>query len=205
MSGGNASYEKSFAEWLAKQGHSAQMSVIHSISREIDRFCLKRKILKKPLFETDDLGMLSNALDAVRSNKFFSFKHRKQKSTVVAVIQYYCCFIKEMQDIGIADESVNFPNEAPLNPGQEVSERESLVDFLAANNIEFIDNRPKNGCLWIIGGKELKELVKKCSDRGVRFHFKAGGARAVDHSSAWWTTDDFDNAAAVGSTIPAEE
>ena len=205
MSGGNVSYEKGFAEWLAKQGHSAQMSVIHSISREIDRFCLKRKILKKPLLETDDLGVLSNALDAVRSNKFFSFKYRKQKSTVVAVIQYYCCFIKGMQDIGIVAIRISIPNEAPLNPGQEVSERESLVDFLAANNIEFIDNRPKNGCLWIIGGKELKEFVKKCSDRGVRFHFKAGGARAVDHSSAWWTTDDFDNAAAVGSTIPAEE
>ena len=205
MSGGNASYEKGFAEWLVKRGHSAQMSVIHSISREIDRFCLKRKILKKPLFETDDLEMLFNALEAVRSNKFFSFKYRKQKSTVVAVIQYYCCFIKEMQDIGIVDESVNFPNEAPQNPGQEVLENEALVDFLAANNIEFIDNRPKNGCLWIIGGKELKELVKKCSDRGVRFHFKVDGARAVDHSPAWWTTDDFDNAAVVGPTLLAEE
>lgn len=231
MGGGNASYEKSFTEWLAKRVPSAQIPVTPSVYKGIDQFCLKRKILKKPLFETDDLGMLSNALEAIRNNKFFLFKYRKQKSTMVAVIQYYCRFIKEMQDIGSMVELENLPNEAfqnsghevlegealvdvkleklpneaPQNSGQEVFQKESLVDFLAANNIEFIDNRPKNGCLWIIGGKELKEFVDKCSTRGVRFHFKADGSRAVDYSSAWWTTDDFDSAAKVGPTIPVEE
>ena len=205
MSDSIASYENDFFEWLAKRVPSPRMPVIHSVFKGIDRFCLKRKILEKPIFETDDLAILSGAIETIRGSRILSLKYRKQKSIMVAAIQQYCRFIQEIEDNKSSVEPECMSKDSSKKSEQETVESGSLVDFLTANNISFIDNRQKNGCLWIIGGQEPKEFVDKCSIRGVRFHFKADGSRATDYSPAWWTTGEFDSAAEVGSIIPGGE
>ena len=191
----SASYENSFSEWLAKQVSPTQLSAIYSVFADINSFCLSRKILKKPLFETDDLVTLSNVREAVECSKLFALSHRKQKSTMIAAIQHYCRFIKEAKDNCSLIEHRCVSNDMSKGSQQETPASNSLIDFLVSNNISFIDNRQKKGCLWMIGGEELKTFADKCSVRGVTFHFKADGARATEYSSAWWTTDDFNSSA----------
>lgn len=195
MADSSVSYENSFSEWLAKQVSPAQLSAIYSVFTDIDSFCLNRKILKKPLFETDDLVTLASVREAVERSKIFAFSHRKQKGIMIAAIQHYCRFIKEVKDNSNLIEPRRVSNNQFLSSEQEIPARNSLLDFLIANNISFIDNRPQNGCLWMIGGEELKPFADKCSARGVTFHFKADGSRATEYSSAWWTTDDFNSSA----------
>ena len=89
MTDSSASYENIFSEWLAKQVPPAQFSTIQSVFTNINSFCLSRKILKKPLFETDDLVTLSKVRETVESNKIFAFIYRKQKSTMTAAMQHY--------------------------------------------------------------------------------------------------------------------
>lgn len=46
----------------------------------------------------------------------------------------------------------------------------AMFQFLLANGIEFIDNRSKNGALWIVGGSQLGDIARECKYRfGVTF------------------------------------
>ena len=202
MTDNSASYENIFSDWLAKQVSPAQLSAIYSVFTDINSFCLNRKILKKPLFETDDLVTLSKVRETVESNKIFAFIYRKQKSTMTAAMQHYYRFIKEAKDNRSLIEPIRMSNDKSQSSEQEISASNSLLDFLVANDISFIDNRQKNGCLWLIGGEELKEFADKCSAYGVTFHFKADGAKTTKHSPAWWTTDDSNNSTKSEPTVP---
>lgn len=195
MADSSVSYENSFSEWLAKQVTPAQLSAIYLVFSDINSFCLNQKILKKPLFETDDLVTLASVREAIERSKISAFNHRKQKGIMIAAIQHYCRFIKEIKDNSNLIELGCLSNNQLLSLEQKTPASNSLLDFLIANNISFIDNRPKKGCLWMIGGEELKAFADKCSALGVTFHFKADGSRATEYSSAWWTTDDFNNSA----------
>lgn len=205
MADSSASYENSFSEWLAKQVSPAQLSAIYSVFTDINGFCLSRKILKKPLFETDDLATLTNVWETVERSKAFALSYRKQKRIMIAAIRHYCRFIEEAKDNSNLIEPKRVSSDKSESAEQEITANNSLHDFLVANNISFIDNRQKNGCLWMIGGKELKVFADKCSARGVTFHFKAGGARATEYSSAWWTTDDFNNSVKSEPAVPVAD
>ena len=64
-----------------------------------------------------------------------------------------------------------------------------LIDFLIKHDVEYIDNRDKKGCLWIIGSDELNNVVKYCRvNFGVVFRFK-NSARALKGKNGWWTYD----------------
>lgn len=202
MADNSISYENSFSEWLAKQVSPARLSAIYSVFTDIDIFCLSRKILKKPLFETGDLATLTNVRDIVEHSKIFAFSYRKQKSIMIAALRYYCCFIKEVTDSSSLIVPKQVSSDTLESAEREITASRSLLDFLAANNIPFIDNRQKNGCLWMIGGEELKVFADKCSARAVIFHFKADGSKATGYSPAWWTIDDFNSSAKSEPIVP---
>jgi len=63
----------------------------------------------------------------------------------------------------------------------------SLVDYLKNRGLRVIDNRKLAGALWVVGGQELQSLLKPLSFQGIRFAYKAGGARASGYRPAWWT------------------
>ena len=79
-------------------------------------------------------------------------------------------------------------------PTQEASPKTasgstSKPDVLALLNeagVSYIDKRDKGGALWIIGGKELSDTVKKCQQLGMWFKFKAEGGKATKGKPGWW-------------------
>ena len=72
---------------------------------------------------------------------------------------------------------------APQQPAKP-----TVVSLLKAAGIKYIDNRSKGGALWAIGGPELSAFMKECHQKcGVRFTYKAGGGKATNGKSAWWT------------------
>ena len=140
MADSSPSYENSFSEWLAKQVSPSQLSAIYSVFIDINSFCLSRKILKRPIFETDDLMTLSKVRETVERSKIFSFIYRKQKATMTTAIQYYWRFIKEEKDNKSLIEPTSLLNDKTQGSKQEVPASNSLLDFLVVNNISFIDN-----------------------------------------------------------------
>lgn len=52
---------------------------------------------------------------------------------------------------------------------------DSLYSYLTSNNYEVIDNRPKGGSLWLVGGAELRPLINELRQKGITFQFTAKG------------------------------
>ena len=91
------------------------------------------------------------------------------------------------------DVSEMFQNQLQTE-AKEVSkvpeENDILIMFLKKHDVPFIDNRNKDGCLWIKGGHELDNVVKYCRcNLSVNFHYKEEGARTLNYEVGWWTRD----------------
>lgn len=70
--------------------------------------------------------------------------------------------------------------------GPSSDEDTDVIALLEKNKISFIDKRSNNGVLWILGGKELTDIVKQCRELGVKFTFKKDGGRATKGKAGWW-------------------
>ena len=172
MVNSNASYERNFSEWLAKQVSPAQLSAIYLAFTEINKFCLSRKILKKPLFETDNLAILLNVRETVEHSKIFAFTYKKQKSTMIMAIQYYYRFIKETQKADSSAEPQHVSNielkgqeqKAPLNAAITTQKMPLTTSSKKNNRLNFIEWLNKRdvptGNIFVI----LSSL-KHCSER----------------------------------------
>lgn len=66
---------------------------------------------------------------------------------------------------------------------------DGIVEWLIGHDISYIDNRHKSGALWMIGGKEMQDIVKMFKRHHVRFSFIKNGGTTTKGQSAWWTDD----------------
>lgn len=57
---------------------------------------------------------------------------------------------------------------------------------LLDNKMEFVDNRPNKGNLWVIGGKEIEVVLAPLEKHGAKFKFKQGGSKITGGKDAWW-------------------
>ena len=74
-----------------------------------------------------------------------------------------------------------------LNDDTESADEDELIKALKGYNLPYIDNRPKNGVLWVIGGIEIKDIIEQLSETGYVFHFKECGGKASKKRAGWWT------------------
>lgn len=63
----------------------------------------------------------------------------------------------------------------------------NILEFLNACGVQYVDKRTNGGSLWIIGGKELSNVVAKAKVLGYSFRFKEEGGRATKNQPGWWT------------------
>lgn len=103
MSGGRA-VENDFMKYLSERVSPAQLSELYRYYSEIEAFCLKIKVLKKPLFETTDFEIIKKVQRTIEQNKIFRITHRRQIKEIVEAGRHYYNFIKAGLYMDIADE-----------------------------------------------------------------------------------------------------
>ena len=96
MVGDKEKIEELFATWLAQNVPSAHLSELYFCYSEIEAYCLKIKVLRKPLFETIDLDIIKRAQKSVTESRIFQLSHKKQMRKIVAAAQYYTAFVKSL-------------------------------------------------------------------------------------------------------------
>lgn len=92
------SVQEQFFNWLSNKVSPAQLSELFFTYSEIESFCIGRKILKKPLFETTNVQTIASVKSIVDSNKLFRFTHKKKIGKMQSAVQYYYGFVKELQN-----------------------------------------------------------------------------------------------------------
>ncbi|GEM_PF-945495 len=97
--------------------------------------------------------------------------------------------------ISINEEKIkNDITKGPSTVGASFSERKvdnhlvgnDIVKMLKEKKLEVIDKRAKGGALWVIGGNELKDFLKKLPTGGGSFVFASKGGKASKHRPAWY-------------------
>lgn len=185
----NHTVENDFFNWLSTRVSPAQLSELYTLFSGVNEFCLSRKILKTHLFQTTDIATLAKVRHTVESDKVFAFQHKKHKKQMLTGVQYYIKYIKEVQPKPQTEPEVKETPKARNDQPKQSAKCESLLDLLVRNNIPYIDNRDKQGSLWIIGEDELKPFVEKCKSLGIEFHYK-DHSRTAGGKPAWWTNDE---------------
>ena len=150
-----------------------------------NEFCLQRKILTRPLFETDDIKVLKAVQQTIERNRIFRFTHKRQLSKMSSGIRQYIVFLKTHRREEPA--APDTPVKVPLSEAEKPVSADPLINMILNAQIEFIDNRNKGGALWIIGAEENQPFVDECAERGIIFRFKAEGSRTTGGTAAWWT------------------
>lgn len=106
MVAANNSVELKFFEYLAKKVSPAKLSALYPCYAQIEAFCIKTKVLQKPLFETTDELMIRKVQRTIEQNKFFRITHRKIFDKTLSAGRYYFQFIYEGRFLDKAIESV---------------------------------------------------------------------------------------------------
>ena len=78
------------------------------------------------------------------------------------------------------------PSESATTVKDNPAQGEDILELLDAMDLEYIDKRPKNGVLWVIGGREIDEEMKALKAKGHRFKFKPEGGRVTHGMPGWW-------------------
>ena len=88
-------------------------------------------------------------------------------------------------DNGDVGDSGDGETPPPEPDGDSIS---TLVQFLKQRGLEVIDNRGKDGALWVLAGKEIDSILKETRKQyGALWIYKENGGRAVGNRSCWFT------------------
>lgn len=95
MANGRRTVEEDFIEYLAKKMSPTRLSELYSCYSDIESFCMKIKVLQKPLFQTTDFATVKKVQRTVEENKVFRITRKKQYKKMVTACRYYYLYIKE--------------------------------------------------------------------------------------------------------------
>ena len=93
----------------------------------------------------------------------------------------------EPEQMTLLDMQDSKPEQMMLPGMEEPSlDAEDIIALLETTGTRYVDKRANGGSLWIIGGHELSETVRKAKALGFTFHFKKEGGRATRNQPGWW-------------------
>lgn len=99
----------------------------------------------------------------------------------------------QKQDLKENDEQLQIIDETEekekINKQDDETRKDWITNMLSSLNIDYIDKRENQGCLWISGGHELDQFIKACKQKGYRLNYKADGYKGLKRGPAWWTVD----------------
>lgn len=70
---------------------------------------------------------------------------------------------------------------------EQTPNADNIIRLLESTGTEYVDKRANGGSLWIIGGNELAETVRKAKALGYIFHFTKNGGHITKAKPGWWT------------------
>ncbi len=92
---GNKTIIDDFTQYLSEKVSPSQLSGLYFCFSEIENFCLKVKVLHKPLFETTDFETIKKVRQTIEQNKIFRVTHKRQYNKILIACRQYYLYIKE--------------------------------------------------------------------------------------------------------------
>ncbi len=190
------SNQEQFMEWLSGRVSPTLLSDYYLAFANIEAFAQKRRILAGSLYDitdVDDVVRIRTALSSPRMKGEFGQRELRRMTEAAQLLQSYVKEQKSRKPLPENAEAaqVSQPTTAPVE--DYVRGKDPVLDFLKDRRVEYIDRRYRAGCLWIIGGMEIREIIGVLRKAGVRISYKAEGGQTTRGRAAWWTKMDTTN------------
>lgn len=92
------------------------------------------------------------------------------------------CFRVDVGQLGTAQ----IPMPVVEQKFAEEPKKPDVSDVLKEKGIAFIDKRQFGGALWVVGGRELEDLMQELKTQGYRFYFSQKGGKVSKNQPAWF-------------------
>ncbi|MFA1822979.1 AAA domain-containing protein [Virgibacillus oceani] len=84
------------------------------------------------------------------------------------------------------DQQMNlFEKERDNNSFENTNEW--LINYFESKGLKVIDKRYKDGNLWVVGGNELKPILKDLANKDIYFRFAPFGSHSTNMQPGWYT------------------
>lgn len=181
-----------FMEWLSGRVAPNLLTDYYLAFAYIESFAQKRGIISGSLYDitnADDVVRIRTALSSPRMQGEVDRKDLRRMTEAAQYLQSYVKETKPRQLFSRDMQSARVPVTAA--PGAEyVPGKDPVLDFLRERGVEYIDRRYRSGCLWIVGGMEIRETIGVLRKAGVRISYKSEGGQSTRGRAAWWTKMD---------------
>lgn len=115
--------QERFFAWLQERVSSAQLSEFYIVCKDIESFCMNKRILTEPLFETTNTVVIQGVIDTIKSNRMFQFKYFRHLGKMRKVMDYYMTFLREVPlHQSKETEKVHAPNNEMVTHSEEYIE-----------------------------------------------------------------------------------
>ena len=187
------SVQDRFFAWLSARVSSAQLSEFYFVCKDIETFCMNKRILVAPLFETTDFETLQYVKNTIRTNKMFQFKYFRQLGKMKKVMEYYLAFLDEnpaqkvsqvnaVQEDGVSLENTSV-EEVTVTESSESVEQEEVLEIVNNNtdveNIDTIQESTTDEDVTVTENENVTSEPEnittiesaECNDEGIIWNF----------------------------------
>lgn len=217
-----------FKEWLSKNYPKQSWESIVKDLQTAEEYCRKKLILKAALLETTDPIIVKRVFTAVESDKIFRFTYKNRRNDIHKAVSLYYRFVKGIAASTQSDTTAK-PTRGtvpevvsgevftePVDTAPDIdtavpstdsdshnASDDPVLQYLEANNIEYVDLRAKQGCLWIIGGMKIDHILNPLRIAGMVLVYKREGGTATGGREAFWTKDSSEKFSTKGQAAPS--
>ena len=157
-----------FFGWLSQSVSPAQLSELYQAFADLEDILSSHRYLHRlsgSLVETTDADAIDRLYDDLSANRQFIRSYRS--GVKLSLLKLYARYCREHKA-----ETANEPR----------SSDDTLIDRLKEDRIAYVDNRPKNGALWIARTPKTDALIRDFKAKGMQLIFS-------ESKQQWGTRD----------------
>lgn len=152
MKAGVIDIRAQFCKWLQENAPKLKAELLCQYLMIGENFCIKIKVLDKPLFETTDVSTIKKFVKTVTNNKIFYIRNKKQHPAIIDAANRYYSFILSLPVPLLLEKDNNM---------KAIKQTNSMVTQPKWNRHE--SALLLEGCLKVEHGEDRKKIVKELS------------------------------------------
>lgn len=180
-----------FLEWLKEEVEGPKVNSYINKLAGLECFCRQHGITEG-MFGVTASQKLKRIIIEVQKEIEINHVEETEKEFYISLLQLYLRFLEKKEhrpsfDQTKSSRSVMLANEILKKYGKGSEHNTEVLRMLDKAHVEYIDMRSTGGPLWIIGGRELENIITACNmQTGKTFKFKRGGDKVTKGRDGWW-------------------
>ena len=139
-----------FQEWLASNAPTLGCSAVLSDLAVAESYCMKKLLLKAPILDTTDVGVIRRVLAAVESDKIFRVTYKNRKNSIHKAPALYYKYVKYLN-------TQHYDNSPELQVGHDTdsimnSEQcNDQINYVATDSpLETVENQGADSSIGVV-------------------------------------------------------